>query len=432
MAESKDRYYIGSEEILLSDEASNEKLVQRLRQYLGLRHVSFLIGNGASLPLGSPAINSVRAIEPELKKSPFSLESKEDQKLAMSLLDILLPKPTDTLGVESLLALLSHFESDLTTLPAGSSIAVNTKAIALEQVQALTRLLKKWLYLRCNSLTSTVAAAQLSDHRELFRRLLLRPSTLPRAKIFTLNYDLFIEMALDELGVTYFDGFVGTIRRELRTESYHYDLYFPGETTEGRVTRVDRVLQLYKMHGSLNWRRRDDGYRLDVVVDHRIPEERDFGDVMVYPSPLKLAEMHGYPYSEMFRHFSSQIHQPQSVLFTMGYSFADDHVNRIIYQALTIPSFSLVIVLPTISEPAAGAKLEPWHEVHRLIKHVNSKRILVIAGGVWDDAKKSYVSGAGTFKEFANRWMPDLQEMAIEERVKGEAERAVSPAASED
>lgn len=111
MAESKDRYYIGSEEILLTDEASNEKLVQRLRQYLGLRHVSFLIGNGASLPLGSPAINSVRAIEPELKKSPYSLESKDDQKLAMSLLDILLPKPTDTLGVESLLALVQRTDT---------------------------------------------------------------------------------------------------------------------------------------------------------------------------------------------------------------------------------------------------------------------------------------------------------------------------------
>ena len=38
--------------------------------------------------------------------------------------------------------------------------------------------------------------------------------------------------ALDNLGILYFDSFLGTINRTLRTESYHYDLYYPGETTE--------------------------------------------------------------------------------------------------------------------------------------------------------------------------------------------------------
>lgn len=431
MDSNNDRFYIGSDEFELNTDESKNKLVQRMRQYLGLRHVSFLLGNGASLPIGSAPISSVRKIQTELNQKTYALTSALDQKEANEILQILLPDKNNDLSVESLLGLLSHFESDLTTLPSACTIEVGGKAIKLAAVQALTRLLKKWLYIRCNNLTATVTSDQLSDHRELFRRLLLRSNSLPRAKVFTLNYDLFIEMALDELGVTYFDGFVGTIKRELRTESYHYDLYFPGDTTEGKVTRVDRVLQLYKMHGSLNWRRRSDGYRLDVVIDHKSPDEKDFGDVMVYPSPLKLAQMHGYPYSEMFRHFSSQIHQPQSVLFTLGYSFADEHVNRIIYQALTIPSFSLVIVCPSIPSPAKGAQLEPWHEIHRLISHVNSKRILVLAGGIQDPVTKSYLSGAGTFKGFANDWMPDLQEMAIEERVKGEAERAISRSSGE-
>ena len=352
VADYKNTYFLGAEAHGLDDEESSEKLVKRLRQYLGLRNVSVLLGNGASLPLGSPAIGSVKAILPEMETAPYALASTDEQKKALDLLKILLPSKDDTLGVEPLLGLLSHLESDLAALPVGSKIEVNSKQVSAEQIQALTRLTKKWLFLRCSSLTGNVTSDQLADHRELFRRLLLRSSTLPRAKVFTLNYDLFIELALDELGVSYFDGFVGTIRRELRTESYHYDLYFPGETTEGRVTRVDRVLQLYKLHGSLNWRRRSDGYRLDVMVDNRTPEEREFGDVMVYPSALKLAEMHGYPYSEMLRQFSSHIHQPQSVLFSLGHSFADDHVNRIIYQALSIPSFSLVIVLPNIAEPA--------------------------------------------------------------------------------
>jgi len=33
----------------------------------------------------------------------------------------------------------------------------------------------------------------------------------------------------------------------------------------------------------------------------------------------------------------------QSVLITAGYAFGDEHLNNIIYQALTIPTFRLVI-----------------------------------------------------------------------------------------
>ncbi len=224
--------------------------------------------------------------------------------------------------------------------------------------------------------------------------------------------------------MAYFDGFMGTVRRSMRTESYSYDLYFPGEMTEGKVRRVDRVVHLYKVHGSLNWRRNSEGYRLDVVVDHSVPAEQEYGEVMVYPSPLKLTEMHGYPYSEMFRHFAAQLSQPQSVLFTIGYSFSDDHINRLIYQALAVPSFSLVVVTPCVAEPSDPTNPRPGHEVWRLIHKVNSKRIVVLTGGKMD-ATKGYVRGAGTMHDFAQDWMPDIKEMAIWSKVKEEANRAI-------
>src|SRR4029077_17723022 len=132
-------------------------------------------------------------------------------------------------------------------------------------------LLKKWLYHRCRAL-NTIDDKHLHDHEELFRRILLRSTTLPRAKVFTTTSDPLLERALDNLGVLYFDGFLGTINRTLRTESYHYDLYYPGETTEGRVSRVDRPLPLYKPHGSINWRRRHPGPD-DIVISHAQPEE---------------------------------------------------------------------------------------------------------------------------------------------------------------
>lgn len=208
-----------------------------------------------------------------------------------------------TIGAEPLLAVLNNIRANAQLL--GVPQTIGKHPIAQEDAATLERLLKKWLYQRCKALNA-VTDEQLRHHKELFRRILLRSTTLPRAKVFTTNYDLLLERALDHLGILYFDGFLGTINRTLHTESYHYDLYYPGETTEGRVSRVDRVLHLYKMHGSINWRRRSTA-GLDVHISHTTPEEAEYSDVMVYPSPLKITEMNGYPYAEMFRHFSAHI-----------------------------------------------------------------------------------------------------------------------------
>jgi hypothetical protein len=270
-----------------------------------------------------------------------------------------------------------------------------------------------------------VSDADLRYHQELFRRILLRSTNLPRSKIFTTNYDLLIERALDSLGVMYFDGFAGTIHRSLRTESYHYDLYYPGETTEGRVSRVDRVLHLFKIHGSIDWRR-SAAAGTDVVIRHGTPDDAEYGDLMVYPSPLKLTEMNGYPYAEMLRHFSAHVHQAQTALFTIGYRFQDDHVNRLIYQALATPSFALIVVIPELATPADETALQPEHEIWRLIHRVASKRIAVILGGE-ADATGQYIRGTGTLQDFATTLMPDIRELDVRKIVREEMRSALPP-----
>ncbi len=418
---SEDCYYLGATRFTLDGKEAREGLLQRLRQYLALRNLSILVGNGCSIPLGAPLIGDVQAIVPELKVEPYSLLDASQQAKALATLDLLTPK-APPLGIEALLAVVSHLRGNAAILEAEQ--ALNGHTVPLEGVEALERLLKKWVYLRCHAV-SDVASDRLRFHEEFLRRVLLRSTQLPRCKLFTTNYDLLLERALDNLGVLYFDGFLGTLDRTLRSESYHYDLYYPGETTEGRVSRVDRVLQMYKLHGSINWRRRAIN-DLDIRIRHTVADDDEYGDVMIYPSPLKVAQAHGYPYSEMFRHFSANVHQPQSVLLTVGYCFGDDHVNRLIYQALSIPSFVLVIVLPTVSEPPSGQASEPRYEVWRLIHQVNSKRILVITGGSQNESG-TYVSGAGTFQEFSTKWLPDISELAVGAYVRDETRKALLP-----
>ncbi len=414
---SENKYYLGSSPTALETDEDYSRLIQRLRQYLEVRNLSVLMGNGCSIPLGSPLIGDAGSLTAEFQEPEYRLTDDARQLTAMKTLETFLPK-AGKIGIEPLLTILANIQANEQLLNRGTSI--DGKSVPAKDAQCLEQLLKKWLFLKCKKVSDTEDTS-LRFHEELLRRILLRSTTLPRAKIFTLNYDLLIERALDNLGVLYFDGFLGTINRTLRTESYHYDLYYPGETTEGRVTRVDRVIHLYKLHGSINWRRHG-AKGSDVCVRHGSPEDTEYGDVMIYPSPLKVTEMNGYPYSEMFRHLSVQIHQPQSVLFVLGYRFQDSHINRIIYQALSIPSFVLVIVTPSLAEPAEGGPVGDEHEIWRLTQ-IDSKRIVVVVGGE-KGADGNYVSGSGTLQDFSTKLMPDISELNTEAKANEELAKA--------
>jgi hypothetical protein len=81
------------------------------------------------------------------------------------------------------------------------------------------------------------------------------------------------------------------------------------------------------------------------------------------------------------------------VLFCIGYSFYDEHINDIIKQALSIPSFTLII-----------ANFSPTKDLNSPIEELrklNDKRIIII-----DEAD----SNQSTFIGFIDNVMPDLYE----------------------
>src|SRR5690606_31722256 len=83
-------------------------------------------------------------------------------------------------------------------------------------------------------------------HKSFIKSLLQRPLNLRRANIFTTNYDLAFENAFEELGVHYTNGFTGFHKRTFRPEVFDYDIYYPGNTTEGKVRRIERMIKYFK------------------------------------------------------------------------------------------------------------------------------------------------------------------------------------------
>lgn len=257
----------------------------------------------------------------------------------------------------------------------------------------------------CN-LPATGKKPALATYKTLVRKLLTRPLNLKRVNIFTLNYDTLIEQAADAEGVVLLDGFVGTRHRVFRPESYEQDLYFPAETTEGRVHRFDRVLHLYKLHGSITWKASepcmDDPYGVEWTPFNPGVSQ----PLLIYPTPAKFGEALGLPYTELFRRFASALARPQSVLFTIGYGFGDEHVNAIIRQALAVPSFTLVIVDPV-----------PESQFVQTLRSEQDRRVWVSGG-----------SALGDLKGFVEHVLPDLRDEEVRKKVIA-TYRALAPGA---
>jgi hypothetical protein len=135
-------------------------------------------------------------------------------------------------------------------------------------------------------------------------------------EIFTPNYDLLMEQALEENRVPYFDGFVGSRRTFFDPQAMEEDRLPP------------RWARLWKLHGSINWRQDDKGVvsRGEQVVTGQIR--------VIHPSHLKYDESRRMPYLAMIDRLRAFLRQHPSVLVTCGYSFRDDHLNEILGQGL--------------------------------------------------------------------------------------------------
>lgn len=135
-------------------------------------------------------------------------------------------------------------------------------------------------------------------------------------EIFTTNYDLLFEQALEERRVPYFDGFVGSDSAFLDLESMIEDDLPP------------RWARLWKIHGSINW------WMTGKAKIRRSRDKVEGEQLLIYPSHLKYDESRQMPYYAMLDRLGAFLRSDQCVLLTCGYSFSDEHINAYIGQGL--------------------------------------------------------------------------------------------------
>ena len=181
-----------------------------------------------------------------------------------------------------------------------------------------------------------------------------RSGKFERLHIFTTNYDRFIELGADIAGLRLVDRFVGTIVPIFRASKLNVDLHYNPPGIRGEPRYLEGVAQFTKLHGSIDWvdcgrKIRKIGLPFGTRGDFPFVCDPDLKDassmnLMVYPNSTKDRETAEYPYVELFRDFAAAICQPNSTVFCYGYSFGDEHINRVLADMLTIPSTHLVII----------------------------------------------------------------------------------------
>lgn len=176
-------------------------------------------------------------------------------------------------------------------------------------------------------LVSVDLPSTMTPHRSLAAWASSAARSMP-VELFTTNYDLLFEQALEHVGVPYFDGFVGSNRP-----------FFDAAAVD-RDELPSRWCRLWKLHGSINWRRGSDGSVYRTFVDDTASPS------LIHPSHLKYDESRKMPYLAMIDRFRLFLRKRRATLVLCGYSFGDEHLEDVLLQELegnpTAAAFALM------------------------------------------------------------------------------------------
>lgn len=153
---------------------------------------------------------------------------------------------------------------------------------------------------------------------------------VPRSvNLFTTNYDLFIEKAIDLLSYenrfVFNDGANGYFKRYIDSSNYNRVVSYKG-LNDNYMNELPSI-NLIKPHGSVNWLKEEDR----ILVAHEVINNC----VVVKPNGIEGQEtfLNNY-FHDMLRLFQLELDKQQSVLFVIGFSFQDKHIANMFRRAL--------------------------------------------------------------------------------------------------
>lgn len=348
------------------DTFAPDKLRPRIEPWLSAlfqsEHLSVIIGSGLTNSIYKMATGSLPPGMNEAKFSVFDEEIREAAELTASNAGRNSANIEDQIRVANeLLKGLDHYCSPTATFRGSKKLRIQIGMLQKELERVLTEFASSIL-----DGEKSIASANADEREQAFSCLInflmsiaSRSGTRDRLQIFTTNYDRVIEAGAELAGLHLLDRFIGNLTPIFRSSRLNIDMHYNPPGIRGEPRYLEGVAHYTKLHGSVDWvysekniRRIGLPFGSDSVNSYiKAPGLTDTtaGSLMIYPNATKDRETAAYPYVELFRDFAAATCRPNSTLVTYGYSFGDEHINRVIEDMLTIPSTHLVII--SFSDP---------------------------------------------------------------------------------
>ena len=348
---------------------SCDSLKEILLTSLQMQHVAVLAGSGTSLgPVGGPSMADlwIAAIGKEPSKEAVETAGKISY-------DLNTPQP----NIEEFLS------------KAEAYLQVNDDKDVKEYVVSC----KKAILAKCSAF---LKAENLDAHRTFLHRLSRRRVRDPRLKLFTTNYDLCFEYAACDLGVVVIDGFSFTPPRHFDPRFFGYDIIRRSRANEDQSNYLEGVFLLYKLHGSVNWARSDNG----TIHEKASPSPEEA--CIIYPARGKYQQSFLQPHLETLSQYLATLREPNTCIIVVGYGFNDDHLSEPLLAAVqSNPHLRLIIVNPdcAVQEAKEDNQNRYWRDF--FVHAANG-------GDIW------FINGS--FQDFASL-IPDLKSLTPADRL---------------
>jgi hypothetical protein len=189
--------------------------------------------------------------------------------------------------------------------------------------------INKEILLIQNSVVDVIGPTWESNqfHKDFLRRL-SQNNKYPR-DLFLLNYDTLIEASIEDLRLSYADGFRGS-------ENAFFD------PSVYSIVDSKKDFNIYKLHGSINWiRQSDDIVRRKSSSTISTEDTRN----VIYPAEQKYIQTQYGVYEILLRLFRDRLKKelPNNRLVVLGYSFSDEHINIAIEDGILAPGSNLTV-----------------------------------------------------------------------------------------
>ena len=332
-------------------------------------HLSLLVGSGLTTAVQFDACGS--ADNGMSKTSEFTVYSDEIEKAAV---DSAKKSGRNIANIEDRIRVANEVLNGLKVLQYSDDVSdISTKLDTLRS--DLENVIKNFTD-NISEIEASIMSADPVCRETAINKLVLflmsfasRTGTRDRLNIFTTNYDRLIEAGADVAGLRLIDRFVGALSPIFRSSRMDVDMHYNPPGLRGEPRYLEGVARFTKLHGSLDWINvGEDIRRIGLPFGAKTIQpfletagfDASYSSLMIYPNSAKDRETAEYPYVELFRDFAAALCRPNSTLVTYGYSFGDDHINRVIRDMLTIPSTHLVIIDYSDSSGRIMDKYEQW------------------------------------------------------------------------